>query len=158
MQEFGKVKVRFLFSSKNLNLNGIRACAILISQGGDHMKMEKIVFSTFIVLGLILFVVGTLVCANVFVYNNKAETNAIITDFESYQEYSGGEKCTHHKTHLTYKVDGQSYSEVADMYSSSWEIGEEIEIYYDINDPKNIGSKHTDIALLVIPCLGFFDY
>ena len=119
------------------------------------MKMEKIVFSTFIVLGLILFVVGTLVCANVFAYNNKAETTAIITDFESYQEYSGGEKRTHHKTHLTYKVNGRSYSEVADMYSSSWEIGEEIEIYYDINDPKNIGSKHTDIALLVIPCLGF---
>ena len=118
------------------------------------MKAERIVLGGFIIVGAIMLIVGILVCANVFAYNNKAETTAIVTDFESYKEYSGGKSRTHYKTHLIYKVEGQTYSEVADMYSSSWDIGEEIEIYYDIDNPKNIGSKHTDIALLVIPCLG----
>ncbi|MBO7762537.1 MAG: hypothetical protein J6T24_07045, partial [Clostridia bacterium] len=40
------------------------------------------------------------------------------------------------------------------MYSSSWNVGDEIEIYYDIDNPQNVGSKDTDWVLLVIPCLG----
>ena len=89
-----------------------------------------------------------------FKYDNIAETTAIVTDIEEYKEYSGGKWRTHHKTHLTYEVDGRTYTKVAKMYSSSWRIGEKIEIYYDMDDPQSIGSKDTDFALLVIPGLG----
>ncbi|MBQ7364419.1 MAG: DUF3592 domain-containing protein [Clostridia bacterium] len=118
------------------------------------MSQKRIVFLIFAIFGLIFLVVGTIICAKVFQYDNIVETTAIITDIEEYKEYSGGEWRTHHKTHLLYEIDGCSYTTVAEMYSSSWTIGEEIEIYYDMDDPQKVGSKSTDLALLAIPCLG----
>ena len=115
---------------------------------------KQVVFLIFAIIGLILMVVGTVICSKVFEYSDKVETTAIITDFESYQEYVNGRTHTRHKTHITYDVEGYSYTNVVKMYSSSWNVGDEIEIYYDIDNPQNVGSKDTDWVLLVIPCLG----
>ena len=115
---------------------------------------KQIVFSMFTIIGLILLVVGTVICIKVFDYSDKVETTAIITDFETYQEYANGRTHTRHKTHIEYDIEGYSYTNVVKMYSSSWNVGDEIEIYYDIDDPQNVGSKDTDWVLLVIPCLG----
>ena len=114
----------------------------------------QIVFSIFAIIGLIFIVIGTIVCAKVFKYDNIVETTAIITDFEEYEEYANGRTHIQHKTHITYDVEGRSYTNVVKMYSSSWNVGDEIEIYYDIDNPQNVGSKDTDLVLLVIPCLG----
>ena len=118
------------------------------------MKKLRIIILIFIIFGLIFSVGGAFLCVNAFDYGNKAETTAVITDFESYRERAGGKWRTSYKTHLTYEVDGESYDNTVKMYSSSWNIGEKIEIYYDVDNPQNIGSKHTDLALLVVPCLG----
>jgi len=115
---------------------------------------KQVVFSIFVIVGLIFLVVGTIICVKVLKYDNIVETTAIITDFEEYKEYANGRTHIHHKTHITYDVEGRSYTNVVQMYSSSWNIGEEIEIYYDVDDPQNVGSKDTDLVLLVIPCLG----
>ena len=115
---------------------------------------KQVVFLIFVIIGLIFMVVGTVICLNVFDYSDKVETTAIITEFESYQEYANGRTHTRHKTHITYDVEGLSYTNVVKMYSSSWNVGDEIEIYYDIDNPQNVGSKDTDWVLLVIPCLG----
>ena len=115
------------------------------------MKKSRIIFLIFIIFGLILSVGGAFFCLKVFDYDNKAEATAVITDFESYRDEEG---CIRYKTHLTYEVDGVSYNNIVKMYSSAWNVGEEIEIYYDIDNPENISSKHTDLALLVVPCLG----
>ena len=127
---------------------------ITMKRSVDRVGQIRIVFLIFAIFGLIFSVVGTIICAKVFKYENIVETTAVITDFEEYKEYSGGKMRTHHKTHLTYEAEGISYTNVSEMYSSSWEVGEEIEIYYDIDDPQRIGSKSTDPALLVIPGLG----
>lgn len=118
------------------------------------MKEIRIVFWTLIIFGLTFLAGGVLLCANVFDYSGTEEATAIITDFESYREHSAGHWRTYYKTHLKYEVHGQSYTNVAKMYSSKWDIGEEIEIYYDIKNPQIIGSKQTDLASLVVPCLG----
>lgn len=118
------------------------------------MKKIRIVFLIFIIFGLLFSVGGAFLCVNAFDYSDKTETTAVITDFESYRQRAGGKWRIRYKTHLTYEVDGESYNNIAKMYSSSWNIGDEIEIYYDIDNPQNIGSKHTDLALLVVPCLG----
>ncbi len=115
---------------------------------------KQVVFLIFVIIGLIFMVVGTVICLNVFDYSDKVETTALITEIESYQEYANGRTHIRHKTHITYDVEGLSYTNVVKMYSSSWNVGDEIEIYYDINNPQNVGSKDTDWALLVIPCLG----
>ena len=139
----------------------VRLCYNNVRKGGGYMRVKsmranskQVVFLIFAIIGLIFTVVGTVICLKVFDYSDKVETTAIITDFESYQEYRNGKTHTHYKTHLTYEVEGFSYTNVVSMYSSSWSIGDEIEIYYDIDDPQNVGSKDTDWALLVIPCLG----
>ena len=118
------------------------------------MNMKKIVFSTFVVVGLIFIVVGTIVCLKVFDYSNTAETTAIITDIETYYEHDADGRHIRHKTYLSYEIDGHSYTYVSQMYSSSWNVGDEIEVYYDIDNPQSVSSKDTDLALLVIPCLG----
>ncbi len=118
------------------------------------MNKTRIAFLVFIISGLIFLIGGALLCTKVFDYSGTAETTAVITDFESYRERSVGKWKTHYKTHLTYEVNGKSYTNVVKMYSSSWDIGEEIKIYYDINNPQNIGTKQTDLVLLVLPCLG----
>lgn len=115
---------------------------------------KRVVFLIFSIIGLIFMVVGTVICLKVFDYSDKVETTAIITDFESYQKYVNGRTHTRHKTHITYDVEGRSYTNIVQMYSSSWNVGDEIEIYYDIDNPQNVGSKDTDWVLLVIPCLG----
>lgn len=119
---------------------------------GENSK--KIVLAMFSVIGLIFMIVGTVICLNVFDYRDTVETIAIITDFESYEEHVNGRTETHHKTHITYDVEGHSYTNVVNMYSSSWSIGDEIEIYYHTDDPQNVGSRGTDVALLAIPCIG----
>ena len=119
-----------------------------------RVNRKQVVFLIFAIIGMILMVVGTVICLKVFDYSDKVETTAIIIDFESYQEYANGRTHTRHKTHITYDVDGSSYTNVVKMYSSSWSVGDEIEIYYDIDNPQNVGSKDTDWALLVIPCIG----
>lgn len=118
------------------------------------MKKVRIVLLIFIIFGLIFGVGGAVFCVKVFDYSDTVETTAVITDFESYQEYSNGKWHTHYKTHLEYSVDGKAYTNIAKMFSSGWSIGDEIEIYYDVKDPMRIGTKQTDLALLVIPCLG----
>ena len=115
---------------------------------------KQVVFLLFAIIGLIFMIVGTVICLKVFDYSDKVETTAIITDFESYKEYVNGKTHIRHKTHITYDVEGSSYTNAVKMYSSFWNVGDEIEIYYDIDNPQNVGSKDTDWALLVIPCLG----
>ena len=107
------------------------------------MKKLRIIILIFTIFGLIFLVGGAFLCVNAFDYGNKAETTAVITDFESYRERDRGKWRTRYKTHLTYEVDGESYDNTVKMYSSSWNIGEKIEIYYDVDNPQNIGSKHT---------------
>ena len=115
------------------------------------MKKSRIPFLISIIFSLILSVGGAFLCVKVFDYDNKIETTAVITDFESYRDSDGGER---YKTHLTYEIDGESYNSIVEMYSSSWSVGDEIEIYYDVDNPQNVGSKHTDLAFFVIPGLG----
>ena len=119
-----------------------------------RVNSKQVGFLLFAIIGLILMIVGTIICSKVFAYSNKVETTATITDIESYQEYVNGRTHTRHKTHITYDVEGHSYTNAVKMYSSSWNVGDEIEIYYDIDNPKNVGSKDTDWGLLVIPVLG----
>ncbi len=118
------------------------------------MKNPRIVFFAILIFGLIFLIVGTFVCLSVFDYSDTAETAATITKIEQYKDVVAGKYKIKYKTHITYEVDGQIYNEVMQNYSSSWEEGDEIIIHYDINDPKKTGTKQTDYALIVIPCLG----
>ena len=119
-----------------------------------RLNSKHVIFLIFAIIGLIFIVVGTVICLKTFDYSDKVETTAIITDFESYQEYVNGKTHIRHKTYITYDIEGRSNTNIVEMYSSSWNVGDEIEIYYDIDNPHNVGSKDTDLALLVIPCIG----
>ena len=119
-----------------------------------RLNSKHVIFLIFAIIGLIFIVVGTVICLKTFDYSDKVETTAIITDFESYQEYVNGKTHIRHKTYITYDIEDRSYTNILEMYSSSWNVGDEIEIYYDIDDPQNVGSKDTDWVLFVIPCLG----
>jgi hypothetical protein len=118
------------------------------------MKKEH-VFGVFAILGLILLIVGTVLCINTFDYSNKAEATATITQIDvSKKSRPNGEVRKYHDTHLKYEVDGKSYTCIIGDYLSSWDVGDKIEIYYDIDDPYSVGVKDTDIGMITIPCIG----
>ena len=55
-------------------------------------KIENLVWIIFAGIGAIFVLIGTVVCINIFNYNNKIETTGIITDISSYKGTDGDRK------------------------------------------------------------------
>ena len=118
------------------------------------MKKEH-VFIVFAIGGLIFMILGTLLCVKSFDNSNTGETTAIITDIETHTSIGANRKArTSHKTHLEYEIDGYTYTCVIGSYSSEWDVGDEIEIYYDLDDRYSVRAKDTAAMLIVVPCIG----
>ena len=122
------------------------------------MKTNKMIFSAFLIfaiVGLIFVIAGTLLCVKAFDYSNTGETTAIITEIETHTSIGANRKArTSHKTHLEYEIDGYTYTCVIGSYSSEWDVGDEIEIYYDLDDRYSVRAKDTAAGLIVLPCMG----
>lgn len=106
--------------------------------------------------GFAFIIGGTVMCVKVFDYSDKQETTAVITEFESYKEKTEDGWETKRKTHLEYEIDGKKYESIITGYSSTWDIGEAIPIYYDVNNHLNVGVKRMDFMLLMLPAFGLF--
>lgn len=114
-------------------------------------KIENLVWIIFAGIGAIFVLIGTVVCINIFNYNNKIETTGIITDISSYKGTDGDRK---YSVYVSYNVNGKEYESELNTYSSSFYEGKEIEIYYDKDNPNKIGSKSLDLIFLIFPGCG----
>lgn len=104
-------------------------------------KVLKLLWGTFTTIGAIIVIIGFVVFFGVSNYKNKVDVVGVITDIGS-------------GTTVSYNVNGKEYESRLSGYSSSFHIGDEIEIYYDKDDVSKIGSKSLDLLFLIMPGIG----
>ncbi len=120
----------------------------------ENKKILKFLGIFCLLGGLIFLICGTVMCFNIFDYSDTVETTAVITKIESYRKSHGKNVKTTHETYVKYEADGVVYEEKMGSYSSSWKEGQELEIYYHIDAPKDIGTKETDKVAIIMPIMG----
>lgn len=104
-------------------------------------KALKFLWGTFTTMGAIIVIIGLIVFFSVCNYRNKVDTVGVITN-------------TGNGTIVSYNVDGEEHESSFSGYSSSFHVGDEIEIYYDKDDVNKIGSKSLDLLYLILPGIG----
>ena len=105
-------------------------------------KTLKFLWGTFTTIGAIIVIIGLIVFFCIYNnYKNKVDTLGIITN-------TGG------RTTVSYNVEGEEHESSFSGYSSSFHLGDEIEIYYDKEDVNKIGSKSLDLLYLILPGIG----
>ena len=105
-------------------------------------KALKFLWGTFTTMGAIIVIIGLIVFFSVCInYKNKVDTVGIIID-------------TGNETTVSYSVEGEEHESSFSGYSSSFHVGDEIEIYYDKDDVNKIGSKSLDLLYLILPGIG----
>lgn len=104
-------------------------------------KALKFLWGTFTTMGAIIVIIGLIVFFSVCNYKNKVDTVGVITN-------------TGNGTIVSYNVDGEEHESSFSGYSSSFHVGDEIEIYYDKDDVNKIGSKSLDLLYLILPGIG----
>ena len=104
-------------------------------------KALKFLWGTFTTMGAIIVIIGLIVFFSVCNYKNKVDTVGIIID-------------TGNETTVSYSVEGEEHESSFSGYSSSFHVGDEIEIYYDKDDVNKIGSKSLDLVYLILPGIG----
>lgn len=116
-----------------------------------HNKIENLIWIIFAIVGSIFVVIGIAVCAKTFNYDRKIDTIGTITEISSYRGKDGG---IGHEVYVSYNVDGEEYESRLNSYASSFYEGKEIEIYYNKDNPNEIGVKSLDLLFLIFPGIG----
>ena len=114
-------------------------------------KIEKIVSSVFMLIGIILIIVGVVI----FNYTenfkeNGIETVAEITGIHRYKQ-SANDYGKNTQVYVKYKVDGREYDQKLKYYVSDMQIGQEVRIYYNPNNPSSIQSAEGRSIVTLIP-------
>lgn len=109
----------------------------------------------FLVIGGLFLGLGLWICSATFDYKGTAETVAVITNITSHsQRGANGKRSTTHDVYVRYEVDGQQYESELNTYFSSYHVGKQIDIYYRVADPSDIGTKSGDYMFLMFPAFG----
>ena len=114
-------------------------------------KIESLIWIIFAIVGAIFVIIGLTVMKNKLNYENKVDTKGTITEILSYRDSTGDEE---HEVYVSYTVGGRRYRAKLNGYSSSFYEGKEIDIYYDKDNPNNIGVKSLDKLFLIFPGIG----
>ena len=117
-------------------------------------KLQIVVFFMFFLLigfSIIVFGITTFVSETIFI-NNAVENTAVISDIRTSRR--GGD--TVYSAYVTHYVDGMEYEGLLGSFRT--EIGREVKIYYNPDNPCDIRSKnHTTVyRLILIPAGGVF--
>lgn len=110
-------------------------------------KKENLVWIIFVIFGAIFLIIGLVLFKNIFDYQNKVDTIGIITEITTFQN-------DNHEVYVSYTVDGKEYNSELDGYISDFYEGKEIKIYYDKDNPTEIGMKSLDLLFLIFLGMG----
>ena len=114
-------------------------------------KTESLIWIIFAIVGAIFVIIGLAVLKNTLNYEDKVDTKGTITEIYSYRDSTGDEE---HEVYVSYTAGGKRYKSKLSGYSSSFYEGKEIDIYYDKDNPNNIGVKSLDKLFLIFPGIG----
>ena len=115
-------------------------------------KLENLVWIIFASIGTIFVIIGLVIFGSVFNYANKVDTIGTITEISSYRDTNNHNR--DHEVYVSYTVEGKKYESKLNGYSSNFYKGKEIKIYYDKDNPNEIGMKSLDLLFLMFPGIG----
>lgn len=130
--------------------------------------LVKIISIVVSVVALGFLVGGT--CFYLHVSNMEKEYKSVVAKIENIEKYrerhAGGKTHTHYNVTVSYQVNGSTYTEKLNEYSSSMEIGGTITLMYNPADPSEVHSTEiggfiaivfmaTGALVLLIYWLGF---
>lgn len=101
-------------------------------------KLENLIWIIFAGIGAIFVVIGFVMFDNIFTYTNKVDTVGTITEISPYRNTNHDRD---YRVYVSYTAEGKEYESILGGYSSSFYEGKEIEIYYDKDNPNEIGAK-----------------
>ena len=110
-------------------------------------KITKIIFGMFAAIGTTALIAGILVCMHVYSHTNKEFTTAVITRIET--------RRNSRSVYVSYDVNNTKYESPIKGYSSSFCRGQEIEVYYDIDNPTSVQAKELDALSFIFPGIAF---
>lgn len=113
-------------------------------------KTEYLVFGLFFVIGLFFLIVGTFLTIHELDQTGKITTTGTITSIRVHHNTNGDD----YDVFVAYNVDGKSYENIINFYSSTYREGQEIEIYYMEDNPNQIGAKAMETFVFIFPGLG----
>ena len=118
------------------------------------MKIIKGIGFFFTIVGIFFFIVG--IAKLVVEFNKKDErtyTHAIISKIEEYDD-NDLEDGIDYRVYVKFNVNNQTIISMLNTYSNTYQIGDEIEIYY-YNDNRDLVYKEGSEKLLIIfPVVG----
>jgi hypothetical protein len=112
-------------------------------RGRTMSKIQRILASVFIVIGLVLLGIGAyLGIVPAIPKEFVATTQATITDIStSYSNTtSNGRRNQTHSVLVEYEIDGTMYERTLGYYNSGMAVGQQVDIEYDTRDPNVISS------------------
>lgn len=114
-------------------------------------KVENLIWIIFAIIGAIFLIIGLIIFGNIINYENKVDTIGTITEISSYRD---DDHNINHEVYVSYNVEGKKYESKLNSYSSNFYEGKEIQIYYDKDNPNQIGVKSLDLLFLIFPGIG----
>lgn len=112
-----------------------------------------VIFGLWGFLGLVFVVLGIIGCFKTFDYSNKINTVGTVTKIEMV-EGEDYDDDPYHVVYVSYTVDGKKYESQLNGYFAGYRVGKQINIYYDKDNPNNVGTKTIDAIFLIIPLGG----
>lgn len=104
-------------------------------------KLETLIWIIFTIVGAILVIFGIIIFGFIFNYRNKIDTVGTITEISD-------------DVYVTYIAKGKEYTSKLNGYSSNFYEGKKIDIYYDKDNPNQIGMKSLNLLFLIFPGIG----
>lgn len=115
-------------------------------------KIEKIVPLMFFLVGLCFLVIGIKLCYDQMANKeNLVDIKGVIEEIVEYQDRDGD---WNRRVYVSYEVKGVKYKSELNVYFSSFYEGKQIDIYYDKNNPRKIGSHSMDWVIFLFPGMG----
>ena len=106
---------------------------------GINRVIGKFLPMIFVIVGVIIIIVAF---TSLNQQNNFEPTTGVIKDIQEFEELDAdGDRTYSYEVTVDYKVDGKAYTSVMNDYKNGFEVGKEIDILYDPDDPNVIVSK-----------------
>ena len=114
-------------------------------------KLENLIWIIFVSIGAIFLIIGLVIFGNISNYENKVDTIGTITKISSHESANDD---IDYEVYVSYTIEGKEYESKLNSYASNFYEGKEIKIYYDKDNPNEIGMKSLDLIFLIFPLIG----
>lgn len=115
-------------------------------------KVEKMLFSIFVIIGMIMIIGGIFFQINNYKFMNSAEsTYATITRIVTSYDSDGD---ADHHVEVRFEVDGKQYRGTLNEWNSKMYEGGETKIYYNPNNPNNFKGNGLSYVGYIIIIMG----